>query len=257
MRIIGIDTATTAASVALVDNGIVIAEKSHPTREPVGNGERHHGKSNHAETILPLLESLLQSTGMSLHDVDGLALSIGPGSFTGLRIGLSTVKGLAYGSQLPVVGVSTLLAHAARVTNYDGLICTLLDARKNEIYAALFQKAGDAVHRLSEDSVASAARLLEIIRPLARGASCLMVGDGAALYKQWLLQELGVGALFQAGDFSLSIGAAVARLSEHRFLSNDVDNLGSLTPVYLSRCEAELKPAVFVQQLNSMRGNLH
>ena len=78
MRIVGIDTATTTAIVALVDNGIVIAEKSHPSRGPVGNGDRHHGKSNHAETILPLLESLLQSTGMSLQDVGGLALSIGP-----------------------------------------------------------------------------------------------------------------------------------------------------------------------------------
>jgi tRNA threonylcarbamoyladenosine biosynthesis protein TsaB len=246
MRIVGIDTATTAASVALVDNGIVIAEKSHPSRGPVGNGDRHHGKSNHAETILPLLESLLQSTGMSLQDVGGLALSIGPGSFTGLRIGLSTVKGLAYGSAVPVVGVSTLLAHAARVTNYDGLICTLLDARKNEVYAALFEKAGDSVHRLSEDSVASAATIIEIIRPLARGAPCLIVGDGTAVYKQWLLQELGGGALFQTGDSSSSVAAIVARLSEHRFLSNDADNLGSLTPVYLSRPQAEFKTPSFV-----------
>jgi tRNA threonylcarbamoyladenosine biosynthesis protein TsaB len=246
MRIVGIDTATTAASVALVDNGIVIAEKSHPGRVPVGNGDRHHGKSNHAETILPLLESLLQSTGMSLQDVGGLALSIGPGSFTGLRIGLSTVKGLAYGSGLPVVGVSTLLAHAARVTNYDGLICTLLDARKNEVYAALFEKAGDSVHRLSEDSVASAATIIEIIRSLARGALCLMVGDGAAVYKRWLLQELRGGALFQTGDSSLSVAAIVARLSEHRFLSNDADNLGSLTPLYLSRSQAEFKTPRFV-----------
>lgn len=246
MRIIGIDTATTAASVALVDNGLLISEKSNPSRPPVNNGDRPNGKSNHAETILPLLQSLLESTGISLQDINGLALSIGPGSFTGLRIGLSTVKGLAYGSGVPVVGVSTLLAQAARVTHYDGPICTLLDARKNEVYAAVFEKAGDTVHRLSEDSVASAAGIIEIIRPLANGAPCLMVGDGAVVYEQLLLQQLGGGALFQTGDFSSSVAAAVARLSEHRFRSNDVDNLGSLTPVYLRRSEAELKPAVFV-----------
>jgi tRNA threonylcarbamoyladenosine biosynthesis protein TsaB len=238
MRIIGIDTATTVASVALVDNGLVISEKSHPSRETASDGDRHISKSNHAETILPLLESLLESSGMSLQAISGLAVSIGPGSFTGLRIGLSTVKGLAYGWRIPVVGVSTLLAQAARVTYYDGLICTLLDARKNEVYAALFEKSGDSVRRISEDTVASAATIIEIIRPLT---PCLMVGDGAAVHEQLLLQQLGDAALFQVGDFSLSIGATVARLSEHRFRANDVDDLGSLTPVYLRRAEAEFK----------------
>jgi tRNA threonylcarbamoyladenosine biosynthesis protein TsaB len=246
MRIIGIDTATKAASVALVDDGIVIAEESHPSRAPADNGDRHHDKSNHAETILPLLDSLLQSTGMSLQEVNGLALSIGPGSFTGLRIGLSTVKGLAYGSQLPVVGVSTLLAQAARVSHYKGLICTLLDARKNEVYAALFEKTGDAIHRISGDSVVPAAEIVEVIRPRAKGAPCLMVGDGAVAYKPSLLQQLGGGALFHTGDFPLSGAASVARLSEHRFRSNNVDDLGSLTPVYLRRSQAEFNPASFV-----------
>jgi tRNA threonylcarbamoyladenosine biosynthesis protein TsaB len=243
MRIIGIDTATTTASVALVDNGLVVSEKISPGGAAANNGHRPNGKSNHAETILPLLQSLLESTGLSLQDINGLAFSIGPGSFTGLRIGLSTVKGLVYGSRLSVVGVSTLLAQAARVTHYNGLICALLDARKNEVYAALFEKEGDALHRLSQDSVTSAAGIIEIIRPLANDAPCLMVGDGASVHKQWLLQQFGGGALFQTGDFSLSAAAAIARLSEHRFRSNDVDNLGSLTPVYLRRSEAELKRA--------------
>ena len=81
MRIIGIDTATSAASVALVNDGIVVAEKSNPSHGPGRNGDRHPAKSNHAETILLLLESLLQSTGISLDDIDGIALSIGlPGA---------------------------------------------------------------------------------------------------------------------------------------------------------------------------------
>jgi tRNA threonylcarbamoyladenosine biosynthesis protein TsaB len=246
MRIIGIDTATISASVALVHDGIIVAEKSNPNDGAGRNGDRHPGKSNHAETILLLLESLLESAGISLQDIDGIGLSIGPGSFTGLRIGLSTVKGLAYGSRLPVVGVSTLLAQAARVTDYDGLICPLLDARKNEVYGALFEKTGDAVQRLSDDSVASAAAILEIICPLVKGTPCLMIGDGAAVYKQWLLQQLGAGALFQAGEFSLSVAATVARLSEQRFRFNDVDDLGSLTPAYLRRSQSEFKPTSFI-----------
>jgi tRNA threonylcarbamoyladenosine biosynthesis protein TsaB len=246
MRIIGVDTATAAASVALLDGGIIVAEKTNSGDVPGDNGARHPGKSNHAETLLLLLESLLQSAGISLQDIDGIALSIGPGSFTGLRIGLSTVKGLAYGSRLSVVGVSTLLAQAARATDYDGLICPLLDARKNEVYGALFEKTGDAVHRLSEDSVASAAAILEIIRPLAKGQPCLMIGDGAAVYKQCLLQQWGSGALFQSGELSLSAAATVARLGERRFSSNDVDDLGSLAPVYLRRSQSEFKPPSFI-----------
>jgi tRNA threonylcarbamoyladenosine biosynthesis protein TsaB len=246
MRIIGIDTATAAASVALVDGGAIVAEKTHSSDVAGGKGDGHPGKNNHAETILLLLESLLQSAGISLQGIHGIALSIGPGSFTGLRIGLSTVKGLVYGSQLPVVGVSTLLAQAARVTNYDGLICTLLDARKNEVYGALFEKTGDAVHRLSEDGVTSAAAFLEIIRSMAKGTPCLMIGDGAAVYKQSLLQQLGSGALFPTGEFSLSAASAVARLSEQRFRCNDVDDLGSLSPVYLRRSQSEFRPPSFI-----------
>src|SRR6478672_10409581 len=160
MRIIGIDTATTTASVALIDNGLLISEKVYPIHESRGNARGLNSKSNHAEIIIPLIESLFETTNISLQDVTGFALSIGPGSFTGLRIGLSTVKGLAYGSQIPVVGMSTLFAHAARVTDYDGLICTLLDARKNEVYAAVFRKTGDVVNRVTEDIVASAANVV-------------------------------------------------------------------------------------------------
>ena len=246
MRIIGIDTATATASVALVGHGIIIAEKSHPSRAAAGNGDRYPAKSNHAERILPLLESLLESTGMSLQDIDGLAIAIGPGSFTGLRIGLSTVKGLAYGSRLPVVGVSTLLAMAASATDHDGLICPILDARKNEVYAALFEKTGDVVHRLCEDTVASAPSILDIVSTSAGEKHCLMVGDGAVTYKQWLADRFGGRALFQTGDFSVSTAGAIARLSEDRFRSNDFDNLGSLTPVYLRHSQNEFHLPGFV-----------
>ena len=165
-EVIGIDTASGAASVALVENGLLLSEKTDLRCESARDAIRRGGKSNRAETLLPLIELLFESTGVSLQDITGLALSIGPGSFTGLRIGLSTVKGLAYGWQIPVVGVSTLFAHAARVTDYEGLICVLLDARKNEVYAAVFRKTADIVNRVTEDAVASAANVVEMVRGL-------------------------------------------------------------------------------------------
>ena len=232
MRVIGIDTASATASVALVENGLLLSEKTDLRCDSTSNGIRRTSKSNHAETILPLIELLFESTGASLQDITGFALSIGPGSFTGLRIGLSTVKGLVYGSQIPVVGMSTLFAHAARVTDYDGLICTLLDARKHEVYAAVFRKTGDVVNRVTEDTVAS-------VRELQRGASCLFVGDGAAVYKDLLLDSPGV-RLLETINYP-TVAATVARLAEDRFRCNKVDDLSTLSPAYVRPSEAEFK----------------
>jgi tRNA threonylcarbamoyl adenosine modification protein YeaZ len=85
-------------------------------------------------------------------EIAGIAVSIGPGSFTGVRIGLSTVKGLAYGADMPAVGISTLHAIAARVSGFDGIVCPILDARKRDVYAAIFRKQGNQLERLAADS---------------------------------------------------------------------------------------------------------
>jgi tRNA threonylcarbamoyladenosine biosynthesis protein TsaB len=239
MRVIGIDTASRTASVALVENGSLISQRTHPCCESIGNGDTRRSKNNHAETILPLLELLLGSTGVSLQDITGFALSNGPGSFTGLRIGLSTVKGLAYGSKIPIVAISTLFAHAARVTNYDGLICALLDARKNEVYAAVFRKNGQVINRITEDTIASVANLIAIAQDLRRGMPCLIVGDGAAVYENFMRDLPGIRLHDATND--LTIAATVARLAEDRFQSNEVDDLGTLTPVYIRPFEAAFK----------------
>jgi tRNA threonylcarbamoyladenosine biosynthesis protein TsaB len=239
MRVIGIDTASTTASVALVEDGLLLSEKTDLCCDSNNDAIRRPSKSNHAETIVPLIELLFESTGLSLQDVAGFALSNGPGSFTGLRIGLSTVKGLAYGSKIPVVAISTLFAHAARVRDYDGLICAFLDARKNEVYAAVFQKSGEVINRVTEDAVASAASVIETVRGLQRDRPCLFVGDGATVYKK-LLWDLS-GIRLHDATTDLTIAATVARLAEDRFRSNEVDDLGTLTPVYVRPSEAEFK----------------
>jgi tRNA threonylcarbamoyladenosine biosynthesis protein TsaB len=239
MRVIGIDTASDTASVALVENGLLLSERTDLRCESTSNAIRRSSKNNHAETILPLIELLFESTKVSLQDITGFALSIGPGSFTGLRIGLSTVKGLVYGSQVPVVGMSTLFAHAARVTDYDGLICALLDARKNEVYAAVFRKTGDVINRVTQDTVASAANVIATVRVFQRGSPCLLVGDGAAAYKDLLLDSPGV-RLLETINYP-TVAATVARLAEDRFRANRVDDLGTLTPAYIRPSEAEFK----------------
>jgi tRNA threonylcarbamoyladenosine biosynthesis protein TsaB len=252
MKVVGIDTATDTASVALVENGLLIAERAYPDHEGPGRANAPTAKGRHAEVILPLMASLFEASGIRMQDVSGFAVSIGPGSFTGLRIGLSTVKGLAYGSSdIPVVGVSTLLAYAARCKDYNGFICTILDARKNDVYAALFRKTGDAIDRLTEDSVTSVAIVTEAIRDLEDGASCLFVGDGVDVHERWLLENLGSRVLFNGPQSYSTVAATVARLSENRFRSNDVDDLASLIPVYLRPPEAEFKRVIPVEVLHN------
>lgn len=241
MRVVGLDTASEMASVALVENGLLIAEKTYPDPEATGGVNARTARGRHAEVLLPLIAFLFETTTVALQDVTGFAVSIGPGSFTGLRIGLSTVKGLAYSSGVPVVGVSTLFAYAARVKDYDGFICPILDARKNQIYAALFRKIGESMDRLTQDSLTSLATVIETINELENGASCLFVGDGVAVHERLLLQGLGNRVLFEASHSHSTVAASVARLSENRFRSNDVDDLASLIPVYLRPAEAEFK----------------
>ena len=241
MRIVGIDTSSATASVALLEDGQLIAEQCHPGSIGGHAAGLTGFKSNHAETLLPLIESVVRQAQISLPEVSGIALSIGPGSFTGLRIGLSTVKGLAYGWGIPVVGVSTLLAQAARVGEFDGVICPFLDARKHQVYAALFRKRHQELGRLTEDFLAPVEGVLDEVRGATGDMPCLFIGDGAHRYEELLLDALGSKARLCAEDSVSSCAAAVARLGMARLRRCEADDLGKLAPVYLRPSEAEAR----------------
>ena len=241
MRIVGIDTSSVTASVALVEDVQLIAERCYPGSFAAAAGGLASLKSNHATILLPLIESVMVEARVTLAQVSGIAVAIGPGSFTGLRIGLSTVKGLAYGWSTSVVGVSTLLAQAARVGEFDGVICALLDARKNEVYAALFRKRRQELSRLTEDFLAPAASVIDRVRRAVGDLPCLLIGDGARRYEKLLLDSLDGGARLCAEDSVASCAAAVARLGMERLRNSESDDLGQLAPVYLRPSEAEAK----------------
>ena len=241
MRIVGIDTSSTTASAALIEDGRLIAERCHPELSSGRAAGLTGLKSNHAETLLPLIEAVIAAARVTLAEVSGIAAAIGPGSFTGLRIGLSTVKGLAYGWGIPVVGVSTLLAQGSRVGEFDGVICALLDARKNEVYAALFRKRKNSLTRLTEDFLAPVGTVTEQVRSAAGAMPCLLIGDGARRYEKPLLDALGNHARLCAEDSVPSCAAAVARLGVERLRQSEADELGKLVPVYLRPSEAEAK----------------
>lgn len=234
MRILGVDTSTATVSTAIVDNAQIVAEDFYPRELRAG---RSAPKANYSEIVLPLVDSVLKRAVIGLPDVAGIAVCVGPGSFTGIRIGLSTVKGLIYGTDIPVCGISTLQAVAGRVTDFDGVVCSLLDAGKNEAYSALFHRHGNHFERLTEDEIVPVLRVFERLR--AFGEPCLFIGDGVPVYRALIEQQPQLEVHIAEEDAMVSVAASAARLSESQFFDNRAALLGDLVPIYLRRPECE------------------
>jgi len=244
MKILGIDTATPIASVALIEDGDLCAEKICGRRASKADpGSELHSSGRHAEVVLPLIEALLQKAKVTVQELTGLAVSIGPGSFTGLRIGLATAKGIAYESGLPLVGISTLHANAARVSGFEGLVASLLDARKGEVYVALFRRSEGATKRLTADSALSLDAAISLVRQYhdVSNSNLLLVGDGAKAHEQRWRGAFEAASGIGGGACYPSIASQVAMLATEQLATSLADDVGGLTPVYLRSSEAERK----------------
>jgi tRNA threonylcarbamoyladenosine biosynthesis protein TsaB len=206
VRALGIETATSIASVGIVVGDQIAAERTVPMR------------GSHARTLLPLIDATLQAAGLPLSEIELLAVSIGPGSFTGLRIGLSVVKGLALATGIPVVGVPTLEAYARAAGPRLGLVCPVLDARKGEVYGASFRWRDGEPQCLTAPTAMSPARFATAVHE----EPCTLIGDGVDAY-----HELPPS------------GAVVARLGCRRAAAA-IDDVAALEPQYCRASEAEI-----------------
>lgn len=165
--ILGIDSSAISAGCALVEGGKIVAEQYLNTRH------------THSETLMPMVSGMLQNAGVVLSDIERIAVTTGPGSFTGLRIGIATVKGLCMGAEKPCVGVSTLEAIAYNFIDVDGIICACMDARCKQVYNALFRSEGGVITRLCDDR---AITLEELSAELSRlEGRVILAGDGAEI----------------------------------------------------------------------------
>ncbi len=189
------------------------------------------------------LDRALHDAGITLSRLDGLAVAVGPGSFTGLRIGLSTAKGLAVAAGKPLVGVSTLEAMAWTLPFCAYAVCPILDARKGEIYSALFRHEGERLIRLVEDAALLPDSLVSQIRERT-----VFLGDGLVVYGDLLKTRLKELALFPPVARRGGSPAAVAELGRRRLLQGQRDEISELAPRYLRPSKAELKRlSTFVQ----------
>lgn len=223
MHILGIETATMTGSVAIVTEDRLVAEYTLNT------------ETTHAERLMAAIDHLLQAAALSIQAIDGIAVSIGPGSFTGLRIGVTTAKSLAYSIGKPVVGIPTLDALAAQYLFTELLLCPILDARKREVYTAFYRNTGADVARLSEYAVLTPERLRpEITEPV------LFLGDGVCPYRQYLTTALEEKAFFADAAHLLPRGSLIAKLGGDRLRAGQADDCLALTPLYLRKSDAEI-----------------
>ena len=225
MKILGIDTSTSCGSVGLIDNDCVIGE--HLLDVPV----------THSQRLLNSIEYVLKQAGTSIEDLDGWAISLGPGSFTGLRIGVSTIKGLAFATQRPVAGVPTLDVLASNISPTPYLICPILDARKGEVYTAFYRCREEKNPKRISDY--QAMRPEDLIRKIEE--KTIFLGSGVKTYIDYLRRTLPGLATFVPASLNLSHGLEVARLGLERFQRNEVLDLSSFTPIYIRASEAEIK----------------
>jgi tRNA threonylcarbamoyladenosine biosynthesis protein TsaB len=223
MYVLGIETSTKTGSVAIVTDGGVIAQYSLNI------------EVTHSERLMSTVDRVMKDTGFTMADMDGYAVAIGPGSFTGLRIGLATVKGLALVTGKPVAAVPTLKALAWNLPYAAYPVCPMLDARKDEVYAATFRFDGTAqVHDIA-DTVISLARLSEHI-----SEKTLFTGEASYLFRKDILEIFGERALFAPVSAILPSAASVAELGLDMIKSGRLADPDTLTPIYIRRPEAEV-----------------
>lgn len=218
MRILTIETSTPVEEVAVVEDGGVL----HARRSRAGRGR--------ADELVAAIADVLSLSNASLSDLDGVAVSVGPGRFTGLRVGLATAKGLAAATGLPVIPVPTLDALAMSAGVAEGLVCPLLDARRGEVYAALFRLSGKTT-RLMPDTALAPGDLAARVLGFAEGAPVLFVGTGADLYSSEIFDAFGESAVFAAG-VSTPGPASLAAIAEGS-RSERGSSPDGIEPVYL------------------------
>ena len=230
MKVLGIDTATMFASLGLIEDEKVLAGVKFDIRG------RQVLNLSYSEALLSWIDYIVKSLNLKISDIDGFAISIGPGSFTGLRIGLATVKGLSFATGKPIAAVPTLdaLAFLSLYSKYPTV--PILDAKKKEAYAAVYDTQDGNIKRLSPYFALTPENLVKKIPK-----EVIFMGPGVDIFKKDLEKLMGKKAHFTDGETSLPSGVAVAKLGWRKLKKGDEEDLASLIPLYIRESEAELK----------------
>lgn len=224
MRILAFETSAKAASVALLEDGKLLGESYQNTG------------LTHSQTLMVMAQQLLEQCGKTVADITAVAVAAGPGSFTGVRIGTAAAKGFAWGAQLPCYGVSTLEAMAEHLGIYQGYICPCMDARRSQVYNALFSAQGGSLQRLREDRAIALSDLAEELKTL--DGPIFLVGDGSELCYRTLHGEIPNMVLPKEHRMHQR-ATGVALVAAKKIAAGEPGDANALVPNYLRLSQAE------------------
>ena len=227
MFILGVETATRVGSVAVVSEDGLIGEYTLNL------------SITHSERLLPSIDQLLKSIDIHFSNIDGLAVSLGPGSFTGLRIGISTIKGLSLASDKPVAGIPTLDALAQNYPGPENVICPMLDARKKEVFTAIYFR--DQSKQLKKTTSYQAISPKELLKKFNVNEKVAFLGDGSHIYRPLIEEVLSSRAVFAPLHLSHPRAATVAFLGLEEIKRGNKIEVTKLSPIYVRPSEAELQ----------------
>jgi len=224
MTILAVDSCSCVATGAILRDGVLAAEFII------------NDKKTHSVKLLPHIESMLSSVDMTYNDIDCFAVTIGPGSFTGQRIGTATVKALAHAVNKPVIGVSSLESMAYNVPFFDGIICPIMDARREQVYTGTYKFEGGKLVTIEKDRAIALSELLNEVK----NQKVIFTGDGVPVFNEIIKQALCDNAHFAPPHLLHLRGGSVAMCAYNK---DDATTYEKLTPLYLrmSQAERELK----------------
>lgn len=224
MKILAIDTSATAGSVAVVDEDKIIGEFFINT------------SLTHSQTLIPMAEQLLKNVSLSVNDLDAVAVNAGPGSFTGVRIGVAAAKGIAFADELPCISVSTLHSMAYNMLENDCVVCAVMDARCQQVYNALFKINGKNVERLTDDRALSLDDLKRELEQIKE--KVVLVGDGTSITEKHLDSELS-NVISAPINKRIQNASSTAILACEMFKNDKTMSADELMPVYLRLPQAQ------------------
>ena len=225
MKILGIDSSGLVASAAIADEKNIIAEFT------VNN------KQTHSQTLLPMIEKVVDISGIELEQIDAIAIAAGPGSFTGLRIGSATAKGIGLALKKPVVSVPTLEGLAYRVSVFDGIICPIMDARRNQGYTGIYKMDKGNLVCLSEQKAVDIHEIMEELEKYDE--KVIFLGDGVEVQRETIEKEFKKEYCFAPIHLSKQSAAAVAVLGDIYFNQGKAEDAAEHKPIYLRKSQAE------------------
>jgi len=232
MKILSIESSGMSAGCAYLEDDRLISEYYINSR------------LTHSVTLLPMISEMAKTAGFELKDLDAIAVSAGPGSFTGLRIGAATAKGLCLANEIPLIAVSSLKGLAANMSCAKGLLCPLMDARRGQVYAGIWMNGSlenSIPETLLEDSAMTIEEYLDAVSEHMQEEQCeaLFLGDGAPVHEKMIRERFGEKAVFVPTALNRQRASSIAVLAAEEFRSGNVMCSDDFVPTYLRRPLAE------------------